>query len=667
MHPSLSEFIQLISTTASTSALKRTRYEEVYTEIRGCFSASDAGARDTFRDIQGELVVRNVAYGDPILPYYNVAAVLHDSLRERGTSMGDRSDWARAVRIIMENSQTLTLLSLDEDHARTMNPGAVASGATVRKLSALGYEVNVISDGSLELSATSLEELKIDLDHGAKKLGGRTLMNSVVQNITPTYNQTTRRFQLVRNVSTTLSVPEPQIPWAYLYQLAVKHFHEPGTISGETDFLKLVDLAKLAVAVLGVQPYSGIQALFLKPDSIMGFLRDSVVYDSLFTLTQVPYSHAEILYTGLIARTRLAKLTLQGMPIKAIVEIGNDFLRRCKFDRPMVFAARDMARQLNKSLANVTAILDNVFTHPIGSANSLLSFPPKSTQIDSGFRPLLKSGVEYWCPPQPIAGAAVLEAILSAVRLADKKADADLGILVEELLRDQFSRKGIAHKYGDYNFGKVNGQELKGECDIVIETGSTIVLFELKKKPLTRAARSGDDVEILVDISKSLLDSQLQAMGHEQLLHTYPELKLVDSAGISSDLALEGREVIRVSTVFLDYGSIQDRSTFQQWMRIGCAVEFTAIDPALQPKLDKLKPKFLELKKVSTELNEFDKRFPFENSYFLSLPQLLLLLDHSDDTDSFVKELLRTRRVTTSVKDFYAEYSYVRDVLGSRT
>ncbi|MGH9917022.1 MAG: hypothetical protein ACRD63_17245, partial [Pyrinomonadaceae bacterium] len=199
----------------------------------------------------------------------------------------------------------------------------------------------------------------------------------------------------------------------------------------------------------------------------------------------------------------------------------------------------------------------------------------------------------------------------------------------------------------------------------VVETASKIIFFEVKKKPLTRAARSGDDINILGDMAKGLLSSQLQALGHEALLRKHSKLTLLRD-GVETELALDGREIFRVSVVFLDFGSIQDRQTFQQFMKISCFAKFDAVDPARQSELDKLQKGFIELKEIGTRLGELTKTFPFENSYFLSIPQLLLLLEESTGADSLVDELLRTRRMMTPLRDFYGEYVFAVDLLGAK-
>ncbi|MES2535957.1 MAG: hypothetical protein V4632_08810 [Pseudomonadota bacterium] len=657
-------FKQYVDATPIEPARELRSSTEIYEVIKGCFPNANMRLRELTNILRDELVVRHIANDEPLNPYFNIAYVLDDSLREGGSATTQECDWLRAIHIIQANRSRLSLLALEDEHNLKLKAGAVARGKTVKNLRKLGYDPIILHGGKVSLSDSALEKLAADIDRQAKEIGGQVLVNNVFENVKQRYEHTSGRYQLVRQVSTANTAPDPQIPWGYLYQLGIKHFQIKAQDISYSAWARLLELVTTAAAALDVQPYSGFASFYLKPDSVMAFLRDSVIYDSLFTLPQVPFRHAEVLYCSLIEDSHFNKLKYGEIPIKAALETGAAFLRACHVDRGMIFTAAELAKDIKKSKLNVGVILDTVFAHAKTGVNSALGFPPKSTQVDAGFRPLLKFDSEkYWCPPQPIAGPAVIEALLTMVRKVDKNADSELGILLETLLRTQLALKGVEFKSGKYICGGDTGKLQEGECDIVVETESSVIFFEVKKKPLTRMARSGDEVEILVDLSQSLIDSQLQALRHEHLLRKYGMLKLVDTNGKESVLTLGIREVIRVSVAFLDFGSIQDRSTIRQFMQICCGVDFTAVDPSSQHKLDKLRPKFAELKQLGLELGEFQKNFPLDGSYLLSVPQLLLLLDHSSGTEAFATELLRNRHIMTPTKDFYSEYIYLLNVL----
>lgn len=47
---------------------------------------------------------------------------------------------------------------------------------------------------------------------------------------------------------------------------------------------------------------------------------------------------------------------------------------------------------------------------------------------------------------------------------------------------------------------KADGQE--GKRDLVVETSEAIILLEVKKKSLTRRARAGSDIAVLLDLAE---------------------------------------------------------------------------------------------------------------------------------------------------------------------
>jgi hypothetical protein len=74
----------------------------------------------------------------------------------------------------------------------------------------------------------------------------------------------------------------------------------------------------------------------------------------------------------------------------------------------------------------------------------------------------------------------------------------------------------------------------------------------------------------------------------------------------------------------------------------------------IQNKINKLSEKLAKLNNLSS--NNANNS-PFFNSWFLSVPQLLVLLDNVNSNDSLKTELWKIRSVSASTLDFYFEYS----------
>ncbi|MCC5651434.1 hypothetical protein LC609_16670 [Nostoc sp. XA013] len=82
----------------------------------------------------------------------------------------------------------------------------------------------------------------------------------------------------------------------------------------------------------------------------------------------------------------------------------------------------------------------------------------------------------------------------------------------------------------------------------------------------------------------------------------------------------------------------------------------------LNDKLDEFKLQFNEL----IQIDPIRAKNPFYNCWFLSVPQLLILLDNVNSSDDLKRELWRTRSITTSSLDFYREYEYARKLAAAK-
>jgi hypothetical protein len=252
-----------------------------------------------------------------------------------------------------------------------------------------------------------------------------------------------------------------------------------------------------------------------------------------------------------------------------------------------------------------------------------------------------------WCFP------SFYETLASKLRNLDtKKFDSCIGLRIEEYLDSKLSEKGIISNRGEYSAGII-----QGECDLVIETDDTIILIEAKKKVLTRNAKSGDDISIILDLADSLLSSQLQAGKTEILLRENEYLQLKDRNGKIYDLVLNGRNIERISMTQLEFGGFQDRTVLRQLLLALITHNFGTYssEPTILKKFKKLEKKQIEWRTQYQELTKYYSRYKFFNCWFLSLAQLLEIINRSEDSNSIMTLLKSMRSVTTGSLDFYKE------------
>ena len=205
-----------------------------------------------------------------------------------------------------------------------------------------------------------------------------------------------------------------------------------------------------------------------------------------------------------------------------------------------------------------------------------------------------------------------------------------------------------------------------GECDIVVETAQTIIFLEIKKKPLTRRAQAGSNAHVLLDLAASLLAAQVQTGWHEVRLRRKGFIDLTAN-GVTRRLELKGRHIERIAVSLMQFGSFQDRIFLKQFLEGTLHADFSVSDPSLKREFDKLNALLAEIRQQINFLHPGEKALnqPFFHCWFLSLPQLLVLLDGVQDEEAFKTALWKTRHIVTGSSDFYFDLSYMAKLAAS--
>ena len=273
-------------------------------------------------------------------------------------------------------------------------------------------------------------------------------------------------------------------------------------------------------------------------------------------------------------------------------------------------------------------------------------------------RPLLADGQGGYLLINPaVCAPGVIEALLIPLYKYNQgkgRYEHELGIIVESFIRHEIENRGIVANSGDY---KVDG--VYGECDVVIETEQRVIFMEVKKKSLTALARGGSDFNILIDLANSSLAALMQSSQHENILRDTGSLTLVNN-DIEYTVILNSRSVERFAVTFFDYGRLQHRIVLRQFMDACYRLDFSSVDREHKTKIEKLTSDlsvFRERVQTLLELDPMLKRAPFDHCWFISIPQLLIMLDDVNSNDEFDPLMDVLRHVTNGTMDYYTEYS----------
>lgn len=589
---------------------------------------------------------------EPLNPIFVLDAII-DAIREIGNNIVsfDETDlWLNAIVAALDYnviSNIFVKLSsqLKKDEVRLFN---LAKSAKYFKNK--GYDIN-IDEGKVLIANSGLESIVKEIDDHMRLLGGIKFTSVILNRFSSLFDHNLKRFQLNR----TLGFGEnPLVPVGYLLNLAAKHSNFTEMIDEsmwEYYYDYLITLSRHLGVVYNVQPYNNFQLMFKGTSDPIGFIREIALFDSMFTLTQLRPSDVTRILNGLFGEIDQSEMKDElGFNLKELNDVinmifdlaANNFL-------PLVFKKEHIKYRDETVRDNIL----NVLSLDLNEVNNDYILPTDMPNFI--FNPLIKFDDQFvllnksWCSP------AFYEALENLRR--DKWENLNLGIEIENFIKTEMGNKNITFTSGHYI---IDGVE--GDCDIIVESENTIVMIEVKKKALTRASQSGDDVAIILDLSKSLLDSQLQIGKHETILRTNGYIEFDNG----DKLEFLDRTIERISLTLLDYGGFHDRHVINQLLEVMSLVDFKVHDLEYERDFEKLKDKTDKLKKQSLDLVNYDdayKKYPFFNCWFLSLPQLLILIDDSTGNESFIEQLRKIKHIMFMSLDFYFEYGELNRIL----
>jgi hypothetical protein len=640
--------------------------EELYSRIRECFTSGHSAVWRTCKQLRTDLIRQHVLCGTSLDPYFEVLVHLQDAVRvAAGQQMPIEDDWKSAIRLAFDYVQIQSLGTQNRERIYTRD-FMVAKGA--RALQEAGFAIR-IEPGSLRLEEAAEAALVGEIEQLITTMGGINVARRIFNELSPSYYADQQRYHIVRRVS-PLGGGVPQIPWGYLVQLAVKHLHgRKPYVDSEAHWQRLCGLAKAYAAIIDVQPYAPNFYLTMDATVLVRYLQEMAVYDTLFCIPQMRPTDVVKLARGIFDWLDRSAPLKAGWSIDQVLTITTYLLDPVRDARgPILIDEVDIQRACpdipNKVLAR---ILDEVLSHPATGANQRFSRPtdaptpnvPELKDVGHDFflRPLLRlSNRRFVLLDRSVCAPAFLEALLTALRQEVKGLDDKIGPTIERFLKAEFAFAGIDVLGGDYD---ARGEH--GQCDLIIEAPDAVILLELKKKSLTRRSKAGSDIALLLDLAGSLLDAQAQAGWHEVRLRRDGHLDL-DHEGTTTRLNLNGRNIERLAISLLDFGSFQDRIFLQQFLEATMNAQFTPVDANFTDKFAGINKTLGEIREQIALLHpgELQIKQPFFQCWFLSVPQLLILLDGVTEVSGFKAALWNCRHIATGSSDIYFDMSYMK-------
>lgn len=563
----------------------------------------------------------------------------------------NNTDWVQLIKIIIENRHELYSFDSDEYIKRDNKVHTFAQ--SYLRLKNLGINFNE-SDNKFLISDDSFNLINNEIDKLCREYGGEELQQSLMERIGRTYNPTTGRFMEYRQVSMGTTEIHAAIPFGYLLAIASKY---TGTKGGNNPviFERLIILVTDIIIIFEIQPYSHFEPLFIEQENLIEFVTRNILYDNFVGIPQTKASYSSSLIQYLYGKYNDSKNKSYEVPIKDVIRVAVAIISIANTKKFTNATIKDIAKKTRMPETKILAAMDNLLSVPAGRVNSTLHFPPSSLDIDHYFKPAIKIGNNYKIFPKSIASLGCLNTVFASIAIPDGKwnnlADSELGHAIEDYLRTAFTRKGI-----NIVFGERVDADTDLEIDLLCETEDSIYIFEMKKKILTRKAQSGDQATIFSDLADSVLASHFQAMRIENILKTKESIELINRNG-KHTVVLNNRNVQRISISLSDFGALQDKTVLQRLLSIAISIEISHPDKRENKKLKNWNEISSKLKKLAIENGELNKnKIPFHNSLFMSIPQIIMILDNSKDSEDFFKHIRSFVTMTTGTRDTYTEF-----------
>jgi hypothetical protein len=613
------------------------------------------------RKLQDQIILQNIINDIPLEPYYSIIYTFLGNLNRTPKVISFKyiDDWKKIIKLLKE---FLIIYSYFQEYKNEyyellpQHNRIIVVGESAKYFKLKGYEIKV-TEGDVSLNPEDYKNIAIDIENSIKSIGGLNVITSIFKSNEHIYDKELFRFNFIRKLG-GFDKKEADIPVGYLLNISVKHlFPELAITNIENVYNEILEKSRKFCSLYNVQYYSQFENMFINPEFLPIYLHEIILFDSLFTFFQFRPDDLNNFLEKIFSWVDLDEFKSKiGWDLNDGIKIISYII--VKYKNKLIPASvfkDDIYKHFKQHISYTIDLILNAFSHDYLEVNNKYLLPHDTQFIDFQFKPLIKiSNHEYILINSSICSMSCYETIISLIRdNIDKNVDDIIGSYTEIFLREELKKKNIIYNYGEY----VNNIY---ESDLIIESSDTIIVIEIKKKPLKRISRSGDDVNILIDISDSLVDSLIQINRHEIELLKNGKLEL--ESGI---VYLNDRNIEKISLSLLDYGSLQDRAVIEQILQIFMTNKYNPFDKKYQDYFNKLNEKCSVISEQMEEiirLNPEKTKRPFFDCWFLSLPQLLILLNESNSNDDFKNNLFRSRHITTGTNDFYFQHSYLKKI-----
>lgn len=661
-----STFRELCEVAAAKPSVVKTSAQEAYKEIQEVCKNKKWDIRKDCIPLKKAIIFDHFNHGFSLEPCLSIFSFIWDAsnfeLDDDPGLIHNDNDWLEIITISLSAKDSSTFFSPHNDNLNG-NEQLIDFSVACKRLSLRGVRFEHIND-DFYIHEESFQLIRHIIESYMADIGGSNCLALTFQILNGIFDSSQVRYLFHRRTSMGLDRVEPELPWGYVVALGAKYSHIQGSKNLQIvseKFKELVEFLRDVIASFEIQPYTVWESIHVRPEKITEFLKNNVLYDNLISFFQFKNDYAlEILDFISSNHDEMDKISF-GTSLTNVFRIAKSLIHLSSPNSIKEISLVDIKDRSSVSARKVLLCIDNVFMNKMAKG---LSFPPSSEEIDHVLTPLMRINNKIISLPSSISSLATLNAAIKQISHPDGKfrnpTDSKIGTYLELFLINRFSKSNIKVYFGDY---KSKDGLINGDCDLFITSPRYNYIFELKKKSLTRKAMSGEDLSLISDLADSVMRSQSQCAKIEYVLLNDNELKLKNSIS-EHNIVYNGKPVQKISVSLHDFGALQDSNVFTTILRLAVMTSFASLDPDIDAKLNKWR-QYLSTFKYYNELTKKyrSKNIPaFVDHAFMSIPQLMTILDECDSIESFDKEYGLFKQITYSTRDFYKEYEVKRNL-----
>ncbi len=455
-----------------------------------------------------------------------------------------------------------------------------------------GFDINAnrITIESEALSRASNELSSMIADFG----GIRTIIN-IFNSIVKSGKIYRGLFLFGRSTSLLPRQQAPNVPWHFLYNLALKNLGNVAIVSNEQGrWNDILSFSRDIGASLDVQSYSSFEGMTgISPHLLDSAILDNVLYDELFAFPQWSNENAETL---LIEWLNLAEEEGCNIPHATFKEWKVILSSILKQTQPFQISPVHVWEHINADVSYKSAqkIL-TALSMEMSKINQHYTTPLDTSNRNAFSSPLYKIGNErFIVPPRGIAGRAMYERLVAFMRHQnDPQLDNKLGRTFERLTKFILES---ANQHVDIEARRYHCDDDNSSYDVdcIVSDDKDINIIECKTKVLTNKARGGNTPATLGDLAKSFLYQTVQATRHEYMLRRYGKITFIDGSVFEA----KGRNIIKIAITMLDHGSLQNKVFTKNIVIALLGVTVHSHDSKMDSEMKKVNKTIGELRKV---------------------------------------------------------------------